>query len=676
MDYLSSLNQKQKEAVTTTQGPVLVLAGAGSGKTRVLTHRICHLIRDKQIRPQRILAVTFTNKATKEMQERLHTMLGRESEFLWVSTFHSAGLRILRRYASVLGYTNNFTIYDDDDSKALLKDIIRRLKIDEKKNPVQSFSRAIDIAKNAGILPENFLEGHSFNRAFNAVREMQSEVYQIYQRELRQADAMDFGDLLLNSTLILEKDNQVRDFYQKLLEYILVDEFQDTNEIQYRFLRLLSAPQQNLFVVGDDDQSIYSFRGATVRNILEFDRDFPSAKVIALEQNYRSSANVLSAAHAVICKNSGRHKKKLWTEADAGSSLVQYIGMSEQEEAQFVVTQIKQHLSEGCKLSDFAIFYRTNAQSRALEEALLTEKITYRIFGGLRFYERKEIKDILSYVKLALNQKDNSALLRVINNPPRGIGAQTIAKITQTAQQRGLSYFEAARIVAKDSTKIEGFVTLIDKLAAAAPQLALSELIHSAIEESEYGPRLRAMTDPQSQSRVENLLELKALARNFEAKETDRSECLRQFLDRIALAAEETSASAQQESEDNKNFVSLMTLHLAKGLEYPIVFLTGVEEGLIPHYRSLYDPESLEEERRLCYVGITRAIKQLYISAAYSRGMFASSESYGGGYREPSRFLFDIPQNLWGEPAAQMPESEPGMDQIWDDNIRDDYIED
>ena len=668
MDFLDSLNPKQKEAVTTTEGPVLVLAGAGSGKTRVLTHRICHLIRNKGIRPQRILAVTFTNKATKEMQERLHVMLGRESEALWVSTFHSAGLRILRRHANLLGYSNDFTIYDDDDSKSLIKDIIKRLKIDEKKNPVQSFTRAIDSAKNAGILPENFIQGRSFNQAMTQTKEMQSEVYQIYQRELRLADAMDFGDLLLNSTLILEKDSNTREFYQKLLEYLLVDEFQDTNEIQYRFLRLLSAPQENLFVVGDDDQSIYSFRGATVRNILEFDKDFPDAKVIALEQNYRSSANVLAAAHAVICKNNGRHKKKLWTEAEAGTSLVQYIGMSEQEEAQFIVAQIKHHLAEGCRLSDFAIFYRTNAQSRALEEALLTEKITYRIFGGLRFYERKEIKDILSYVKLSLNQKDNSAFLRVINNPPRGIGAQTIAKITQTAQQRGISYFEAAKIAANDSSKIAGFVSLIEKLSAAAPQIYLSELIRMTIEESEYGPRLRALTDPQSQSRVENLLELQALARNYEAKEPDHVECLRQFLDRIALAAEETASSSQEElTQDSKNFVSLMTLHLAKGLEYPIVFLTGVEEGLIPHYRSQYDPESLEEERRLCYVGITRAIKQLYISAAYSRGMFASADSYGGGYREPSRFLFDIPEELWGEAPAQIPEPDLAIDHIWED---------
>lgn len=665
MDLLSALNQKQQEAVTATEGPVLVLAGAGSGKTRVLTHRIAYLIREKQVRPQRILAVTFTNKATKEMQERLHSMLGREAEALWVSTFHSSGLRILRRHASLLGYTNDFTIYDDDDSKALIRDIVRRLKIDEKKNPIQGFARAIDSAKNAGILPENFIAGQSFNRVINATREMQSEVYEIYQRELRSADAMDFGDLLLNSTLILEKDSNIREFYQKLLEYILVDEFQDTNDIQYRFLRLLSAPQENLFVVGDDDQSIYSFRGATVRNILEFDRDFPNAKVIALEQNYRSSANVLAAAHAVIEKNRGRHKKKLWTEAEAGKSLVQYIGMSEQDEAQFIVAQIKQHLSEGNSLSDFAIFYRTNAQSRVLEDSLMSEHISYRIFGGLRFYERKEIKDIISYIKLVTNPKDNSAFLRVINNPPRGIGAQTVSKITQIAQQRGLCYLEAAKLAAKESPKIAGFVSLMDKLTESAPTIFLSELVRLCIEDSEYGPRLRALTDPQSQSRVENLLELQALARNFEAKESDHSECLRKFLDRIALAAEEISTNADS---DNKNFVSLMTLHLAKGLEYPIVFLSGVEEGLIPHSRSVYDPESLEEERRLCYVGITRAIKQLYITAAYSRGMFASADSYSSGYREPSRFLFDIPEELWGDKVPAAPEQEfDDLEHIWED---------
>lgn len=647
MDLINSLNPQQQEAVRATEGPVLVLAGAGSGKTRVLTHRIAHLIQDKRVGPQRLLAVTFTNKATNEMRERLHAMLGKTADSVWVSTFHSAGLRILRRNATKLGYSNDFSIYDEDDSRSVLKTVVKRLKIDEKKYPIANFSRAIDSAKNAGILPENYIEGKSFNQAVTAAREMQAEVYQHYQRDLRSADAMDFGDLLLNSTLLLEQDKTVLQFYQQLLQYVLVDEFQDTNQIQYRFLRLIAHPHNNLFVVGDDDQSIYSFRGATVRNILEFDHDFPNAKVITLEQNYRSTGNVLEAAHAVISKNSGRHKKKLWTESGSGQPLVQFIGMTEQEEADFITGQLKHHITEGSTLSDFAIFYRTNAQSRALEESLMNEKIPYRIFGGLRFYDRKEIKDILAYAKLALNPKDNSSFLRVINNPPRGIGAQTIAKISQTSQQSGQSLLESARANQESSPKVSAFIKVMDLLQERAPQVYLSEFIRLIIEESEYGPRLRALTDPQSQSRVENLQELEALARNFEKDEPDHIECLRKFLDRVALAAEETAAT--EEEKNSKNFVSLMTLHLAKGLEYPIVFLTGLEEGLLPHYRSLYDPEALQEERRLCYVGLTRAIRQLYVSAAYSRGMFAGADAGGGGYREPSRFLFDIPEELWGQ---------------------------
>jgi DNA helicase-2/ATP-dependent DNA helicase PcrA len=646
VNFLENLNERQVDAVSALEGPILVLAGAGSGKTRVLTHRICHLIRTHSIRPQRILAVTFTNKATREMQERLRKQLGPEADALWVSTFHSAALRILRRDADKIGYQKDFTIYDEDDSKSVLKNIIRRLKIDEKKNPVNSFLRAIDSAKNRGITPEDFNQTKNFNSAYSEKFEIQQEVYQLYQRDLLEANAMDFGDLLLNCNILLEQETEILSFYQRLLEYILVDEFQDTNEIQYKFLKMLAAPQNNLFVVGDDDQSIYSFRGATVRNILFFDQDFKDAKVVTLDQNYRSSSNILNAAHAVIMRNSGRHKKKLWTDAEAGEALTSFVGMNEQEEAEFIADEILKLQAKGTELKDFAIFYRTNAQSRALEEALMHAHIRFKIFGGLRFYERKEIKDILGYLKLIANPKDSAAFLRVINNPPRGIGAQTVNTLANLAQAQNISLFEALKLNCAGKPKLQAFVDLIEKFQVAVDGLYLSEIINRLVEETEYGPRLRAITDAQSQSRLENLLELEAVAREFEKTESDHRECLRLFLDRVALASEETNSSKAEEGITD-NFVSLMTLHLAKGLEYPIVFLTGLEEGLLPHARSIYDPDELEEERRLCYVGITRAREKLYITAAYSRGMFSSSSSYSAGYREVSRFLSDIPQELW-----------------------------
>ncbi len=642
MNPTNNLNDKQLEAVNTINGPVLVLAGAGSGKTRVLTQRICNLIQNHSIRPQRILAVTFTNKATVEMNERLHAQLGKEAESLWVSTFHSSGLKILRRDADRLGYQKDFTIYDDDDSKSVVKDIIKRLKIDEKKHPVQSFLRAIDSAKNRGILPEHFESSKSFNAAHNEKYELQNEVYHIYQRELRAANAMDFGDLLLNCNILLQKNPDILGFYQRLFEYVLVDEFQDTNDIQYTFLKLVAAPQNNLFVVGDDDQSIYSFRGATVKNILFFDQDFKDTKVIALEQNYRSTNNILTAAHAVISKNSGRHKKKLWTESEDGQQLTAYVAMNEREEAEFITNEIRKLLKDGFSLKDFAIFYRTNAQSRAIEEALMQENLKFKIFGGLRFYDRKEIKDILAYLKLVANPKDNAAFLRVINTPPRGIGAQTVNQLARLASENNLSLFDATKANCSGKPKLAAFVELIEKFQAAIDGLYLSETINRLIEETEYGPRLRAMTDTQSQSRLENLLELEAVAREFEKSQESHRECLKSFLDRVALVSEETR-NADEEQQDN--FISLMTLHLAKGLEFPVVFLTGVEEGLLPHSRSIYNQEELEEERRLCYVGITRAKRKLYITAAYSRGMF--SGNYSAGYREISRFIHDIPDEVW-----------------------------
>ncbi|MEN9845417.1 MAG: hypothetical protein RIS36_564 [Pseudomonadota bacterium] len=636
------LNDPQAEAVVHGDGPILVLAGAGSGKTRVLTHRVAQLVLEQGVPAYRILAVTFTNKAAQEMRERLHSLLGTDGENLWITTFHSAGLRILRHNASRLSYSNQFVIYDDQDTKGVLKQVLKELNINEDRYPLDTFSRAIDKFKNNYILP-----AEAGQRASSIETDLQAQVYDRYQKILLAANAMDFGDLLVNAVRVLREFPEVLDYYRRTLHYILVDEFQDTNKVQYMFIRLLAEPRRNLFVVGDDDQSIYGFRGATISNILEFEKDYPNTKVVKLEQNYRSTGTILNAAHAVIEKNKSRKAKKLWTAGDEGDPIRTFIGYDENQEAEFITSEIRKLSTQGYKYSEMAILYRTNAQTRALEESLVRGKIPYKIFGGLKFFDRKEVKDILAYVRLLVNPADNQAFQRVVNTPPRGIGAQAVQAIADEARETSMPFLHASVTVAKSNKSVNKFVELMGELKQASQVMKLGEFLGFIVEKTEYGPRLAAMKDPTAQSRIENLQELKSLGRTMERPETSTEEVMKDLLDRISLTSSADLPAGEAGANDpnqKTDTVSLMTLHLAKGLEFPVVFLAGMEEGLLPHYRSLDDVVGLEEERRLCYVGVTRAMKVLYLTRSHNRGMFAAGGSAGsaGGARVVSRFAKDI----------------------------------
>lgn len=641
--FLEGLNPPQLEAVQHFVGPIVVLAGAGSGKTRVLTHRIVNLIRTHGVRSSSIMAVTFTNKATEEMRHRLIGLLGDEGKEVWVATFHSAALRILRRNATRLSYSNDFVVYDDQDSKSVIKEIVKELNIDDQKFPIDGFARAIDSAKNQLKSPDELAKA-----AFNVDTQLKAEVYDKYQKKLLASNAMDFGDLLVNAVRVLKEHSDVLEYYRRALQFVLVDEFQDTNKVQYAFIRLVAEPRKNLLVVGDDDQSIYAFRGATIRNILEFEKDYPESKVVKLEQNYRSTGSILEAAHSVIAKNTERKAKKLWTAAGSGDSIGTFIGHDENSEADFIASEIAKRFREGIGYDQIAVLYRTNAQTRALEEALLRFRIPYRIFGGLKFYDRKEIKDILAYLRLLLNSTDDQAFQRVVNTPPRGIGAQTLQSVVDEARSQKQSLLEASFAIAAKSKNIAAFLELMGVLKAAVEVKPLSELIEFVVERTEYGPKLKEMKDPTAQSRIENLKELASIGRSMEFSSPSNVEALRLFLDRVSLTSSGDVAVNEKASEKDKekiDSVSLMTLHLAKGLEFPVVFLAGVEEGLLPHYRSIDDPTGIEEERRLCYVGITRAMRTLYLTRAHYRGMFSAAGNGGGagGARLVSRFAKDIP---------------------------------
>ncbi|MCO6429613.1 MAG: UvrD-helicase domain-containing protein [Deltaproteobacteria bacterium] len=652
--HLENLNPPQLEAVTHFKGPILVLAGAGSGKTRVLTRRVAHLVLEHNVAPYSILAVTFTNKATEEMRSRLSEMLGPRARQLWVATFHSAGLKVLRTHAHLLGYSNNFAVYDEQDSKGVLKAVLKELAIDEKTISPAEAARMMDQAKNSLILPQNLAEHFERSRTTKYKDPNESlyvEIYQNYQNALMASNAMDFGDLLVNAVLVLQRNKEVLESYRRILKFILVDEFQDTNHVQYTFIKLLSEPRRNLLVVGDDDQSIYAFRGATVKNILEFEKDFPDTRVIKLEQNYRSTGNIIEAANSVISKNTARKEKRLWTECESGPLIQAYCGHDEGEEADFVAGEIAEKLSQGRAPKEIAVFYRVNAQSRALEEALLSAGIPYRIYGGLKFYERKEIKDVIAYLRLILNDSDSQAFLRIVNVPTRGIGAQSVQSVVSLSRQKGCTLFEAAREIAGSSKNIAKFVSIIEALRELAGQHTLSQLISEVLEKTGYKSSLESGKDVAAQSRLENLMELQSIARSLEEEADSKAEVLRLFLDRVSLTSSqelpvEENKDALAEKDAAPDVVSLMTLHLAKGLEFPVVFLTGFEEGLLPHYRSI-EENGVEEERRLCYVGMTRAREELYITRAQIRGMFMSGDVYrGSGYfRSVSRFAFEIPPN-------------------------------
>lgn len=644
---LKDLNPEQKKAAAHEYGPILVLAGAGSGKTRVLTHRIAHLI-DLGVRADKILAVTFTNKATEEMRERLKAMLGSKGNMLWVATFHSACLRILRRHAKAIDFKNDFVVYDDKDSENTVKRVLKNLKIEAKKDETKAYRRSISDVKNKAL---NHRECKALLKDLKLAFAV--EVFDNYQRELFNANAMDFDDLILNTVILLKENEEILNLYRKALDYILIDEFQDTNSVQYELIKLISKPKNNLFVVGDDDQSIYAFRGADSTHILNFNlKDYPDAKVIKLEQNYRSTANILSAANSVIVKNANRKAKELWTEKDSGEKIKTFVGNDENDEATFITQKIEAAIENGVALSEIALFYRTNAQSRALEEALNNYGIAYRIYGGLRFYDRKEIKDLIAYLRLIKNKDDNEAFLRVVNNPPRGIGLQSIQNIINVAREESVSLYKASETLAIKNKKLAAFTDLIAEFDKTAETEFVSTLIDEISTNSGYTKRIKELKDGTAESRLENIQELKGLARRSDIIFGSPAEALSGFLDKIALTSSTDMANkdttGDEKEEAKQEAVTLMTLHMAKGLEFELVFLTGFEQGLLPHSRTLMNPAEIEEERRLCYVGMTRAKKELYLTKTKFRSMFSSGSGFGisGQFREASQFFFDIPDNL------------------------------
>lgn len=640
MSIYESLNPVQQEAVYHTEGPLLILAGAGSGKTRVLTHRIAYLIDECQVNPWNILAITFTNKAAGEMRERVDQIVDFGAEDIWVSTFHSTCVRILRRYIDRLGYDRSFTIYDGDDQKTVIKEVCKKLNIDTKIYKERTLLSAISSAKDEMIGPKEYLLRSEGDYA----RQRIAQVYEEYQKRLRSNNALDFDDLLFKTVELFKTDAEVLNYYQDRFKYIMVDEYQDTNTVQFQFVSLLAAKYRNLCVVGDDDQSIYKFRGANIHNILDFEKTFPDAKVIKLEQNYRSTKTILDAANGVIHHNQGRKDKTLWTDNEQGVPIALNQYQTEYEEAMGIVNDIaaktERHEAE---YKDFAVLYRTNAQSRVLEEKFVTRNIPYRVVGGVNFYQRKEIKDILAYLKIINNGQDDVAVRRVVNVPKRGIGATTVTKAAEYADQWGISLYEAFKQVdgipglGRAAAKINGFVNLIQVFRTKAEYMSLAELYDEVLEDTGYLKELQAEQTDEATTRIENLDELRNKIVAYE-EETEQPS-LNELLEQIALVADVDNM------DDSDNKVILMTLHSAKGLEFPYVYLCGMEDGLFPSYMTIAndDPMEIEEERRLCYVGITRAMKKLTLSYAMCRMMHGQTQ-----YNKISRFVKEIPPQLIG----------------------------
>lgn len=642
---LRGLNPEQQRAVKTTEGPLLLMAGAGSGKTRVLTHRIAYLMVEKMVNPYNILAITFTNKAAREMKERVERLMGGAADEVWISTFHSLGVRILRRDIDRLGYSRNFTILDTTDQLSAIKDVMKELNIDSKRFEPRSILGTISSAKNELVTPEEFAD-----TAGDYYEQVVSDVYAAYQKYLRRNDALDFDDLIMMTIRLFKRVPEVLEYYQRKFQYIHVDEYQDTNHAQYVLIKMLADRFKNLCVVGDSDQSIYRWRGADIGNILSFEKDYPEAKVILLEQNYRSTKRILEAANEVIKNNVRRKPKKLWTENEEGKKITYYRAFSEEDEARFVAKIIKEQVESGKrKYADFAVLYRTNAQSRAVEEVLLKANIPYTIVGGTKFYERKEIKDILAYLKLIVNPADNLSLQRVINVPRRGIGASSLEKIAAFAEANDMSMFEAleypeaAGLGPRIAKAALSFRELITNFRKMQEYLSVTELVEQVIEQSGYKEMLEADKTIEAQSRLENLEELLSVTQNFEENSEDKT--LLAFLTDLALVSD----IDQVDEEEEKSHVLLMTLHSAKGLEFPVVFIIGLEEGIFPHSRSLMDQEEMEEERRLAYVGITRAEKELYLTNADMRILYGQRNS-----NPPSRFINEIPDHLLEIPEGSL----------------------
>ncbi|MEU7223246.1 DNA helicase PcrA [Streptomyces chrestomyceticus] len=660
---LEGLNDQQKAAVVHTGGPLLIVAGAGSGKTRVLTHRIAHLLGARGVHPGEILAITFTNKAAGEMKERVEELVGPRANAMWVSTFHSACVRILRRESKKLGFTSSFSIYDAADSKRLMALVCRDLDLDPKRFPPKSFSAKVSNLKNELIDEETFAD-----QAADGFEKSVAEAYRMYQARLREANALDFDDIIMTTVNLLQAFPDVADHYRRRFRHVLVDEYQDTNHAQYTLVRELVGPAGTageLCVVGDADQSIYAFRGATIRNILQFEEDYPDATTIMLEQNYRSSQTILSAANAVIERNENRRPKNLWTDAGEGPRITGYVADTEHDEAQFVADEIDRLTDAGdAKAGDVAVFYRTNAQSRVFEEILIRVGLPYKVVGGVRFYERKEVRDVLAYLRVLSNPEDSVPLRRILNVPKRGIGDRAEAMIDALSAREKITFPQALRRVdeaygmaARSANAVKRFNTLMEELRTVVESGAgPATVLEAVLERTGYLAELQASTDPQDETRIENLQELAAVALEFEQ---DRGEenpgTLSDFLEQVALVAD--SDQIPDEDEEGSGVITLMTLHTAKGLEFPTVFLTGMEDGVFPHLRALGQTKELEEERRLAYVGITRARERLYVTRSTMRSAWGQPS-----YNPPSRFLEEIPETYvdWRRTGPATPSASMG----------------
>ena len=655
MSIYDTLNKEQREAVFHTEGPLLILAGAGSGKTRVLTHRIAYLIDEKGVNPWNILAITFTNKAAGEMRERVDRIVGFGSESIWVSTFHSTCVRILRRHIERLGYSTNFTIYDADDQKTLMKDVCKQLQIDTKIYKERSLLAAISSAKDEMITPD----AYELNAAGDYHKQKIAKVYREYEKQLRSNNALDFDDLLVKTVQLLQTQPDILEYYQERFRYIMVDEYQDTNTVQFKLISILAKKYRNLCVVGDDDQSIYKFRGANIKNILNFENVFEDARVIKLEQNYRSTENILNAANGVIRNNYGRKDKALWTENGVGDKIVFQQFDNAYDEADYIVSDIRSHVREGVRsYNDHAILYRTNAQSRMFEEKFVTANIPYKVVGGINFYARKEIKDLLAYLKTIDNGLDDLAVKRIINVPKRGIGLTTINRVQENAVERGVGFYEALRTVdmipgiGRGVAKLESFVALIEHFKESAKTMLVSELMQEILDYTGYMEELKEEGGEEAETRIENIDELLSKIAAYEESCEDEIPTLSGFLEEVALVADIDSL------DESSDYVVLMTLHSAKGLEFPEVYLAGMEDGIFPSYMTITadDPSEIEEERRLCYVGVTRAMENLTLTCARRRMMRGEVQ-----YNKMSRFLKEIPVHLFatGGNAVQKEAQEP-----------------
>ncbi|KUO68577.1 MAG: ATP-dependent DNA helicase PcrA [Clostridia bacterium BRH_c25] len=637
MDYLEKLNKEQREAVLHTEGPLLILAGAGSGKTRVLTYRIAYLIEEKSVYPSNILAITFTNKAAKEMKERVQSLIG-SAENMWISTFHSACVRILRKNVeSLKDYKKNFVIYDSKDQEALVKECLKELNLNEKNFPFRAVSSEISSAKDMLMTPDKF-----YDRNMHDMRKRKiADIYKLYQKKLQKNNALDFDDILYKTVELFELNPDILQYYQNKFKYIMVDEYQDTNYCQYTLIRLLAKQHKNLCVVGDDDQSIYSWRGADIGNILNFEKDFPGAMVVKLEQNYRSTQVILDAANSVIKNNFARKSKKLWTENGEGRSIVYHYATDEWGEANFIMDEVERMVAqENRELGDFAILYRTNAQSRVLEEACMSHGLPYKIVGGFKFYDRKEVKNVIAYLRVIQNPDEDLSLKRIINIPKRGIGNTTLEAITQHARTTGDSLFGALLEVdsiegvsTKAKKGIKEFVRIMSDLMGIAETERVSKIVKEVLERTGYLSELEKDDDEESRTRAENVKEL--LSATLEFEEKNESAILPDFLEQMALMSDIDTV------EDGKAALIMMTLHSAKGLEYPFVFISGMEEGVFPSQRSYFEEKQMEEERRLMYVGITRAEERLYLTAAFERTLYGNTT-----YNTPSQFVKEIPKDL------------------------------